>query len=393
MKNHRIFAMKCEFLLVLATLVGVWSSDSYLGCLDEDGKPVDRWLSVKQNNSPKYYVYEEDSSSFEKSSYSLDQDKNGMIMATMYQLYGGSLNFTDVVYAMYNDEPPPDSSASSSYAHAKGVIATNSKQGFWLFHSMPKWPNSISMGASELPDFKYAQTLECVTISGDTANDIAVGLMVSRPYIYDRGVGSNIEGTFPELESWVNGAHTDSDVMTYTKEFKSWNGAVYTMLEKSKNWGKDFWDDLVAPYYKAPLNVETWRSGSGGRMGSICPSGVSEPKTDKYDVIEVSTIAMPDGVTWSGTKDHSKWASTGDSSSYISCLGDLNRMCSQETRGGGGVCRKEDNRWRAFNNIIGSSEPCWAYDPCETTYDSCYWCPVSLDGLKLEDIDNKTSKD
>lgn len=361
------------------------ASSDYLGCLDESGNPVDRWMSIKNPSNGDYYVYEASESSFIKSPYTTTQMETGMIMGTMQQLYSSSMNFTDAIYAMYNDEPPPDSSASSTYAHAKGVIVVNAKQGFWLVHSMPKWPNQVAFGAAPFPSQTYAQTLECVTISSSTANEIAAGLMISRPYIYDRGVGTNMEGLFPTLESWVGGDY-NSDDLTYTQEFKSWDGAVYTQLEKGKNWGKDFWDDLVSPYYKSPLNVETWRSGSGGRMGSICADGESEPKEDAYNIMEISTIEMEDGQTWGGTKDHSKWASTGDSTTYVSCMGDLNRMCSQETRGGGGVCRKEDNRWRAFNNIIGSVENCWEYNPCETTYDSCYWCPqsqLSLEGLAL----------
>lgn len=60
------------------------------------------------------------------------------------------------------------------------------------------------------------------------------------------------------------------------------------------------------------------------------------------------------------------------------CIGDVNRMCSQENRGGGAVCVYDEGDaflWNAFNASIGSVEDCWAYDPCTATSTQCYWCP------------------
>lgn len=45
-------------------------------------------------------------------------------------------------------------------------------------------------------------------------------------------------------------------------------------------------------------------------MSSICQDATDDVWTIHdlvYDVYEVSRVTMPDGQTWSGTEDHSKW--------------------------------------------------------------------------------------
>ena len=221
------------------------------------------------------------------------------------------------------------------------------------------------------------------SINAETADVLAANLMISRPYIYSTYITENTtiqEDILPNMYSWLSGnknGAVDSNITT----FKSVGGNEFVQFEKSKYWGKDLWDDLVAPYYASPMNVETWRSGSGGRMSSICGNG---PKQDEeeYDVYMVSTVSMPQsagGDSWGGNQDHSKWGSTTNSDVYASCVGDINRMCSQETRGGGALCSDDEGMWKAFDSIISSVESCYEYDPCypNGTSTQCYWCPTA----------------
>ena len=43
------------------------------------------------------------------------------------------------------------------------------------------------------------------------------------------------------------------------------------------------------------------------RMGSFCVN--DSVYNTEYNVMEVDTVTMPDGVMWKGTEDHSKWVS------------------------------------------------------------------------------------
>ena len=118
----------------------------------------------------------------------------------------------------------------------------------------------------------------------------------------------------------------------------------------------------TATLFETPLNVETWILGSGGRMSSIC--GANNTFLE-YNIYQVDDVKMPSGTNWSNTADHSKWAnavsrgSNANQQSYSSphgmlatCVGDTNRMCSQENRGGGALCTEENYYlWLAFNSV------------------------------------------
>ena len=46
------------------------------------------------------------------------------------------------------------------------------------------------------------------------------------------------------------------------------------------------------------------------RMGSFCENPSDDFWTihpTEYNIIEVAEVQMPDGATWMGTQDHSKW--------------------------------------------------------------------------------------
>lgn len=46
------------------------------------------------------------------------------------------------------------------------------------------------------------------------------------------------------------------------------------------------------------------------RMSSICESGEDDTWAIRplpYDIFQVSEVTMPDGASWLGTEDHSKW--------------------------------------------------------------------------------------
>lgn len=94
---------------------------------------------------------------------------------------------------------------------------------------------------------------------------------------------------------------------------------------------------------------------------------------------------MPDGASWLGTQDHSKWAisAPGAADPPVVCVGDLNRMCSQEKRGGGTVCLYDSASgapvWTSFNAAVASTEACWENNPCGGSSTQCYWCPGDSD--------------
>lgn len=88
---------------------------------------------------------------------------------------------------------------------------------------------------------------------------------------------------------------------------------------KSKHFGKDLYEDWLAPALKSNLLVETWLNGQG-KMSSNC--------SKIYQVKNIESIAVDVAeAKFKTTSDHSKWAIT-NSSINIVCIGDINRMVS-----------------------------------------------------------------
>ena len=278
-------------------------------CLNEDNEIVDSWIALAQNNKYQYYYYNEKQGSFLKSNYRTNQTIDGCIMRTTGQLYSNEFDSNNVAYALYNDDPPPPIDvASSTYAHSKGMILTNDKSGFWLIHSKPNWPNQRADGPIPFPDSTYSQSLMCITFNTSMFDIIASGQLINYPYIYDSYISSNLITTLPTFNSWINKGKSTIKNMTYTLTSKG--GKSFLQFAKSKAWGRDLYDDFVAPILQKSIHVETWRSGSGGRMGSVCANEDDDTwnvHPTPYDIIEVSVVTMPDGGTWKGTEDHSKW--------------------------------------------------------------------------------------
>jgi deoxyribonuclease II len=236
---------------------------SAFSCLDEQGLPVDSWIALAQNSRYQYY-YHDPLRGFIKSNYRTNQTSEGCIMSTMSQLYAQDLDLTNVAYGLFNDDPPPPLDvASSTYAHSKGVVMTNDQSGFWLIHSKPNWPNQRAGGPIPFPDTTYAQSLMCLTLNASMFDTVAAGFLINYPYLYDSFISPNLATALPTFNSWVNKGK--STVTNRTFEITSRDGHKFLQFAKSKSWGKDLYDDFVAPVLNQSIHVETWRSGSGGR--------------------------------------------------------------------------------------------------------------------------------
>ena len=80
---------------------------SSISCLDENGKPVDSWTAIKGSNDFNYYVYNDDTETWDLSPYFLNQTEgtDGCIMGTVGALYGAASDgATYAMLGLYNDE-------------------------------------------------------------------------------------------------------------------------------------------------------------------------------------------------------------------------------------------------------------------------------------------------
>jgi len=74
-------------------------------------------------------------------------------------------------------------------------------------------------------------------------------------------------------------------------------------------------------------------------------------------VLNTLTIAL-DKYTWKNTNDHSKWGLT--LTGNVLCYADINRMDSQKSRGGGGMCVSSTMLFNAHSSIVATQDKCAA---------------------------------
>jgi deoxyribonuclease-2 len=315
--------------------------------LDESGRPVDWWFIYKVPQLVK------DSTSLSASGYEYMyyDAKVGKLAQSAHKLTDGkgALNLTlDAVFKspakttgwiLYNDEMPASAKRAdkSSFGHTKGVIAfdTATKMAFWLLHS---WPKYADPGAAGEPTPIYGQTFLCLALDMSSASKIAAQMANHQePQVYLPGIPETLDKSDPLylLTQPLNpNPPADSNVL----EIRSRGGLTFKVIAKNRKWGKDFWNDLVGPALGDDMNVETWI------RGKIPPVLDSDGIHKTFDVKYIDLRKLGAQYTWPETHDHAKWGIT-KTHNWI-CVGDINRMVSQENRGGGTIAFQDQKLWQ-----------------------------------------------
>lgn len=316
---------------------------------NENGQPVDWWFAYKVPKIPAAhnehgttgyeYIYFDHATGKMTLSPHLMTDKESILHQTLDPVLKAPSDTTG--WILYNDEMPDEAQRtdSGSYGHTKGVIAfdTATESAFWLLHS---WPKYSSPGATLMPVPTYGQTFLCIALDLATAGNIAAQMYAHQePQVYLPRIPASIDAAHP-LHILANGvnlsAEADSDVI----DCSSRSGMSFKVIAKNRKWGKDFWNDLVGPSLGSDMDVETWI------RGAIPPVLDSDGVHKVFDVkyIDLRPLGFP--FTWPETRDHAKWGLT-TVSDWI-CVGDINRMISQEKRGGGTIAFQNADVWSAL---------------------------------------------
>ncbi|XP_004454458.1 deoxyribonuclease-2-beta isoform X2 [Dasypus novemcinctus] len=134
-------------LLFLGLLVALGTAT--ISCRNEEGEAVDWFIFYKlpkrqEKESGKtgleYLYLDSTTRSWRKSKQLMDNTKSvlGRTLQQLYEAYDSKNNNT--AYLMYNDGVPRSVNYSTKYGHTKGLLLFNRVQGFWLIHSIPRFP-------------------------------------------------------------------------------------------------------------------------------------------------------------------------------------------------------------------------------------------------------------
>lgn len=282
------------------------------------------------------------------------------------------------------------------------MLALGKSSGFWIVHSIPKFPPPFESESYAYPNSGtiYGQSVLCVSIStARQADHVLQQLLIMRPIVYASGQSDAVS-----VLNWDAVVSGDwSPMGRDTIPIESIDRLRFVSIVKSPLARFELYAEQVAPLLATDLLVQTWRNGIGDPLNSTCDLkfkvnnvdavrvafdlGAATIKTFAHasNVSSHSNVMQPliarltnrvsdiwrkrwrrpayDGLTvrsiqWPFHDDHSKWAVGSVSSDPFVCIGDLNRMRSQAKRGGGTVCVRNSALWKLFYRQVEATEPC-----------------------------------
>lgn len=356
-------------------VTGLGYAGSKLSCLNENGVPVDMFLlyklpKINWSHVPaivregKGYLYLDSNDTMFRFGYnSIDNSKSppGRTLNQIYQKhneypYMRLLEELDnMAHIFYNDQPPGgDLGESMNYGISKGAVAFDNETGFWLFSSVPYFPDLVPNGY-EFPEsgLELGQMIICVTLEAGMFDQVGVQLRYMNPNIYDYHLPKEWEKTHSNVTRLLKGEIIKNSFINIA-HLSSYGGLDYVHLAKSPEYHKDLYFDLIAPTLSSSLICQSTQGG----IENIGPScGI-------FSVVDVSkmNISLPGSdyyvFPFHNHHDNSKYAVTDSPESRFVCIGDHDRETTQMLQPGGALCIEDVRIWRQFHELIVDHSNC-----------------------------------
>jgi deoxyribonuclease-2 len=319
-----------------------------LQCKDDSGRDVAWWVAVKAPRGTTYWYGDASAPDvFAQSPHSMNDTEVGALGATLRQIWTAP---SQPAYILWNDDPPMSNYYNFSYGHTKGALVvdtTSNGGGFWLTHSVPKFPAgpTATAGYTGLGSnaWMYGQSAACFSLPAtDTAalSTLASTLQFNHPHVYD--TGGDFSAAPVSVGELANGMWRADPVCQQVALQLGVDGSVpVTVFAKTPAWNADLWSSCVAPALKSDLWVESWLRGS--EEGPACGT--------TWQTLDIQDLSWG----WKEPDDHSKWAVAPNATAL--CIGDINRMTTQYERAGGTVCFTA-GPVAAFSSAVTATDTC-----------------------------------
>ncbi|XP_070597703.1 deoxyribonuclease-2-alpha isoform X1 [Erythrolamprus reginae] len=356
----------CRILMLLILSLALSYNVVYgsISCYDDSGKPVDWFIVYKLPKSHHHspvegmrYMYQDGRTQGWVQGRSLMNSTEGAVGRTLNQLYLEAANRQreeETAYVLYNDEPPKENFYGSK-GHTKGVILLDRTQGFWLVHSTPRFPPRLDEKEYAWPHtaLTYGQSFLCVTYPYSQFKAIGNQLLFTEPHVYDYQVQGDFAQDLPALLNASEGEHVQKEPWNSQVTLTSKGGKEFVSFAKFRFFDDDLYSGWLAQALATDLYVEFWLK-SPRILASNC--------SGKYRVYNVEKLAFQKpSTTFFSTSDHSKWCVGIESDPGWACVGDMNRNCAEEHRGGGTICCRDATIWKSFHSLVQN------YTDCDTT--------------------------
>lgn len=334
------------FLAILARFIS-----SRVSCMNPMNKEIDWFAMFKvptlSDRIPTHvegtgFFYQDDIIPFSEATSDVNSSKANPLFNTFDKIYTNS----DLSYIFISDQPPDtDSSKGAPTAHMKAIYMVDDDNAVYMEHSVPRYPpyprKSQHISYPETGT-KYGQSFVCITLTHEEMEKLAGIHTRAKPFTYDSRINSQHQ-KFGNLSKIANN-NEDNSIPYEIAKFTVGKKKV-TAFSKGASFAKDIYFDLIAKELNTTLEVEGWRSGSGGNMVSDCDGD--------YKVFDILNLNMR-GVLWKVTNDHSKWGI----GARHACIGGVNRQNSQTKRGGSTICIEFPPLARSLTSSIDSFYEC-----------------------------------
>jgi len=244
-------------------------------------------------------------------------------------------------WQVYNDETSHLGDNHHKKGHCKGIVAWNTSHISWLCHSVPNFPRQFSgdsISEIESGELIYGQSFQYIEFefTSELLARVLNQLQIMEAHIF-------IENTnnFNQLFLLKN---------TTICELKLTDNITH--FAKSPAHHIDIYNDVLAKQYPSiTWYVESWIRGHHivDVEGDVERDGEGEGEGEGSLIKDIKQLHFEE-IEYKESQDHSKWATTENSEYYW--VGDLNRMTSQYSRGGGGFVCKDADIARAFYKLI-----------------------------------------
>lgn len=287
---------------------------------------------------------------------------------------------------LYNDQLPVDDNKLNTTmtmtnnllkgfnknGHCKGIVLWNTHKVGWLFHSIPKYPNhALSIPFTKSSNFPKIDESEL--LYGQSL------IYIEMPFIASSFEMKNIFEQLAVMDAqiyYTSFSQEKAIVEFYSEDKKNKMQPILSTLSlpfqnivhyaKSHHFIYDLYDTYLTLRHIVPntgtLNAKN-KINKEKRMPILCETWIRGQELEPTQYTKnIKTLSE-----WTETQDHSKWAISMPYSShflgfiprpykknkYRVCLGDLNRMHSQTTRGGGFlVIDNNKELWTCFYEMI-----------------------------------------
>ena len=337
--NQKIINLIKIVFLFYFSLISQIKSSSPLTCLNPEGQRVDWYVIILLQESFNKFAYSDNLHNLRV--YNTTKENFPPLMQSM------ALNLGEYNYAVWNDDDIDEEHESfSTQAHSKGILAHNEVNGFYLIHSLPRFPYFASDKFHDdfPPNFgKYAQSFICVSMDLGNLSKVAYELKNIRPKIHEYNT-SVLPGS--EITKNIERLVGRKRPKKYAKvvELNSLEGQKFELFIKPNNHKFIPWDNEIPDFYKENFEVSTWT------RPSVLEDDCGENKTINITELKIESMI------YTQNQDHSKWGV----SENILCIGDLNRTKSQLKRSGSVLCTISPKKARVFRQLVNRlSQTCF----------------------------------